>query len=269
MNAYDKNIALKNNLKNLGSLAVAFSGGIDSAFLLKTAYDVLGDNACAITVCSSVFSEREYNDAIEFAAKLGVRHIVLKADVFEVKGFSENPKDRCYFCKSYIFNTIIKTARENGFDFVADGSNVDDLGDYRPGMKAIKELNVMSPLMQVGMGKSDIRLLSKELGLPDWNKPSFACLASRFPYGQKITEEKLRMVEKAEQHLFDIGFKQVRVRNHGDIARIEVPSEDRNKFFNEKIMNEINDKFKEIGFAYTALDLKGYRTGSMNESIVK
>lgn len=267
MELHEKYHLLKENLKKMGSVAIAFSGGVDSTFLLKVAYDVLGNHAVAVTARSSTYPEREYREAVEFAKKLGVRHLVITSEELEIEGFSENPTNRCYFCKNELFTKIKEIAKQLNIHYVADGSNYDDLGDYRPGLQAVKELGVVSPFRDAGMTKEDIRKLSKELGLPTWNKQAFACLSSRFPYGQKITKEKLEMVDKAEQFLLDLGFQNVRVRHHGDIARIEVSPQERSKFFDLELMDKVYKAFKEIGFPYTALDLKGYRTGSMNETI--
>jgi uncharacterized protein len=269
MDAHEKFDKLKENLRAMGSLAVAFSGGVDSTFLVKTAYDVLGDRAVAVTARSSTYPEREFREAQKFAEKLGVRHVVIDSEELDIKGYADNPVNRCYYCKHELFEKVRGTAKECGVEYVADGSNQDDLGDYRPGMKAAEELKVVSPLKAVGMTKDDIRLLSKELGLPTWNKPAFACLASRFPYGQKITREKLQMVDRAEQFLLDHGFRQVRVRHLGDLARIEVGADERERFFSGEFMDRVYDEFRKIGFIYVALDLRGYRTGSMNEVIGK
>ncbi len=268
MNIYEKLEVLKNNLKSLGSLAVAFSGGVDSSFLLKVASDVLGENVLAVTARSSTFPEREYNEAVEFVKQYGIRHQTIVSEELEVEGFSDNPKNRCYLCKSELFAKIIDIAKENNIEYVTEGSNQDDLGDYRPGLQAIEELKVVSPLREAGLTKAEIRILSKELGLKTWNKPSFACLSSRFPYGEKITKEKLEMVDKAEQFLLDLDFKQVRVRHHGEVARIEVNEEEIVRLLDKEIRHKIQQRFKEIGFAYAALDLRGYRTGSMNETLV-
>ena len=194
--------------------------------------------------------------------------MVIVSEELDIDGFSRNPVNRYYYCKKELFSKIRDIAVENDIQYIADGSNVDDLGDYRPGMMAVKELEVVSPLREVGMTKEDIRILSMEMNLPTWDKPTFACLSSRFPYGQEITREKLEMVDKAEQFLLDEGYKQMRVRHHGEIARIEVPAAERLKFFDEELMERVYAEFKKIGFSYTALDLKGYRTGSMNETIL-
>lgn len=269
MEVYEKLEKLKLIIGKTKGMAVAFSGGVDSTFLLKVAHDVLNDGVVAVTARSSTYPEREFREAVNFAGNHGVRLVVITSEELEIEGFADNPVDRCYYCKHELFTKILEVAKGNGIKFVADGSNVDDLGDYRPGMKAVKELGVMSPLREAGMTKEDIRILSREMGLPTWDKPAFACLSSRFPYGHKITKEKLDMVDKAEQYLLNIGFKQVRVRHHGDIARIEVSGNERSKFFDSEMMDKVYNRFKEIGFAYAALDLKGYRTGSMNETILK
>lgn len=267
MNFDEKYELLKNDLKSLGSVVVAFSGGVDSTFLLKTAFDVIGDKVIAVTARSSTYPEREYKEAKEFTEKYGIKHIVIVSEELDVDGFSDNPINRCYLCKNELFHKIRDIANKNGIDHVAEGSNYDDLSDYRPGLKAVSEHKVISPLRRVQLTKEEIRLLSRDHNITTWNKPSFACLSSRFPYGHKITKEKLEMVDKAEQFLIDQGFCQIRVRHHGEIARIEVSLYEIEKFFDTKLMQVIYDKFKEIGFNYTALDLKGYRTGSMNETL--
>lgn len=267
--AHIKLNALKTRLQSLQTAALAFSGGVDSTFLLKVASEALGNNVIAVTARSSTYPEREYKEACEYVAAFGVKHIVIDSEELDIEGFADNPINRCYFCKNELFSKIRKVADQNGIKHVIDGCNSDDIGDYRPGMQAAMELGVISPLKEVGMSKEDIRLLSKDLGLPTWDKQAFACLSSRFPYGHKITKEKLDMVDRAEQLLLDLGFKNVRVRHHGDIARIEVAAHERMKFFNTDLMDSVNNKLKEIGFAYSALDLKGYRTGSMNEELLE
>lgn len=266
--------ALKNYFAQLESVAIAFSSGVDSTFMLKVAHDVLGDKAVAVTVRSNLFPARENSEASDFCKSQGIEHIFIDSDELEIPGFKENPKDRCYICKHAIFETIIAVAREHGLSYVCEGSNLDDNGDYRPGLKAIAELGVKSPLRECNLWKAEIRTISKELGLPTWNKPGFACLASRFVYGELITAQKLNLVEKAEQLLLDLGFVQERVRVHsfgtgesnGTIARIEVATEDFPKLLENR--QKIVSEFKTLGFNYVSMDLQGYRTGSMNETIV-
>jgi uncharacterized protein len=256
---------LKQILKEVESGAVAYSGGVDSTFLIKVAYDVLGDKVIAVTATSSTYPIREYNEAKKYIKKFGAKHITIESEELEIEGFAKNPVNRCYFCKTELFTKVRAEANKFGFKNVMDGSNFDDTSDFRPGMKAAKEQGVISPLKMAGLTKRDIRELSKQLNIPTWNKPSFACLSSRFPYGKEITVEKLTMVDKAEQFLMDMGFKQLRVRHHDEIARIEVDPDERVRFFDLEIMDKIGNEFKKIGFKYVTLDIIGYRTGSMNE----
>jgi uncharacterized protein len=258
---------LKKYLNNLGSVAVAFSSGVDSTFLLKVAKEVLGDKVIAVTAQSCSFPKRELNEAKAFCKQEGIRHFICDSEELEIEGFRQNPPNRCYLCKKELFETILKIAQENGIQYVVEGSNMDDNGDYRPGLKAIAELEIKSPLRVAELTKSEIRALSKEMGLPTWEKQSFACLASRFVYGETITEEKLSMVDKAEQLLLDRGFHQVRVRIHGTMARIEVMPEEFEKLVEQSMREEVVNAFKSYGFTYVTMDLSGYRMGSMNETL--
>lgn len=269
MDINEKYRRLQENLRKLGSVAIAFSSGVDSTFLLKTAHDVLGDRAIAVTASSCSFPARELNEAKKFCQENGITHIICESEELKIEGFRKNPVNRCYLCKHELFEKIWDIARKYQVEAVAEGSNMDDNGDYRPGLIAVKELNVRSPLREAGLYKEEIRELSKRLGLPTWNKQSFACLSSRFVYGETIDEKKLGMVDKAEQLLLDLGFHQVRVRVHGNLARIEVLPEELEKIMQAGIREQITEKFKEYGFAYVTLDLRGYRTGSMNETLIK
>lgn len=266
---HEKKQHLENYLRQLGSVAVAFSSGVDSTFLLKVAHDTLGDRAIALTARSHSFPRRELEEATAFCEGEKIAHIVVQTDELAIPGFRENPKNRCYLCKRALFSNMQKTAREHGFLFVAEGSNLDDDGDYRPGMIAIGELGIKSPLRQAQMTKEDIRRLSREMGLPTWDKPSFACLSTRFVYGEPITEEKLSMVERAEQRLFDLGFRQVRVRVHGQLARIEIDRSEFGRIVRPETGAALDEYFRSLGFMYVTLDLGGYQMGSMNRTLDK
>ena len=268
MSPHDKLRRLRENLRSRPNLAIAFSGGIDSAFLLKVAAETLGsERVLAITARAVNFPEWEDREADAFARSLSVRHMHLEFDILALPGFVENSPERCYHCKKALFEILRETALQNGVTSLADGANRDDVGDYRPGMRATRELGVLSPLLEADIGKADIRALAKEMGIEAWNKPSFACLASRIPYGQRITGKDLEMIGKAEQLFLDLGFRNVRVRRHGDLARVEVNPDDRVRFFDLELMDRVDAELRKIGFAYAALDLRGYRTGSMNETI--
>lgn len=264
---HEKKQHLEDYLRGLGSVVVAFSSGVDSTFLLKVAHNVLGDKAIAVTARSCSFPVRELNEAKAFCAANGIEHIIVESEELSIDGFSQNPKNRCYLCKKELFTKIRGIAEERGIPYIAEGSNTDDNGDYRPGLIAVAELEVKSPLREAKLSKAEIRELSKEMGLPTWDKQSFACLSSRFVYGETITEEKLSMVDKAEQKLLDLGFHQVRVRIHGNIARIEIDRSEFEKIIQPEISAELNAYFKELGFLYVTLDLGGYQMGSMNKTL--
>jgi uncharacterized protein len=264
-----KLLALKAYLNNLNSVAIAFSSGVDSTFLLKVAHDVLGDQIVAVTARSCSFPVRELKEAEEFCRKEGIRHIIVDSEELDIEGFRHNPRNRCYLCKHELFTKIIAIAQENHLAYVAEGSNMDDNGDYRPGLKAVAELHVVSPLRYVGLYKEEIRQLSKELGLTTWNKQSFACLSSRFVYGEEISPEKLSMVDKAEQLLLDLGFTQLRVRIHGTIARIEVGQDEILRLAAPEIRRQVSEALHGLGFSYVTLDMDGYQTGSMNRTLPK
>jgi pyridinium-3,5-biscarboxylic acid mononucleotide sulfurtransferase len=256
---------LKTIIKNTGGAVVAFSGGVDSTLLLKVAHDILGEKVLAITANSETYPKRELEAAKAFALSLGIRHIVIETLELEIDGFADNPPDRCYYCKHELFSKLTEIAKANGMEYVFDGSNYDDRNDHRPGMRAAKQLGVVSPLKQAGMTKDDIREISKEFGLSTWNKPSFACLSSRFPYGTKITPEKLVVIGEAEDFIRDLGFTELRVRHHDNIARIEIGKADLERII--PYADKIVEKVKSLGFLYVTLDLAGFKTGSMNYTL--
>ena len=255
------------SLKKLESAAVAFSAGTDSAFLLKTANKALGGNVLALTARSAVFPQSELDEAAAFCKSEGIRHVFVDIDVINVPGFAENPPDRCYICKKALFSRLKKCAEEFGMGTVLEGSNADDVKDYRPGMKAVKELGIKSPLIELGLTKDEIRLLSKDDGLSTWNKPSSPCLATRIAYGESITREKVLMVEKAELKLKELGFPKLRVRLRGKGAVIEVPSSDFSRMLDGETRENIVSYFSDLGFFYTSLDLAGFKSGSMNKEL--
>ena len=257
---------LRELIGRLDGAAVAFSGGVDSSFLCHAAAEVLGGRAVAVTIVSPMLPKREIDGAKAVARQIGIEHVLIEETEID-EAVAANPRERCYFCKKIEFGAIMGVARERGIGTVLDGSNLDDLRDYRPGLRALEELGVESPLREAGLRKAEIRELSRRFGLPTWDKPAFACLASRIPYGERIDRETLARVEGAEEALRAAGFRQFRVRSHGGIARIEVAPEERRRFFDEALLDGLSRSIKACGFLYAAFELEGYVMGSLNRAI--
>ena len=259
-----KSKKLSGDLSRMTSLLVAFSGGVDSTFLLAVAHEVMGDKVAAATAVSAIYSSGELEEAARFTREKGIRHFRIESDIVSLPEVAANNADRCYHCKKHICRALKEVAKEKRIANIAMAANMDDLEDYRPGMKAAEEEGILSPLLDAGLNKDEIRFLSKKMGLPSWDRQSMACLASRIPYGSPVTSEKLFMIDKAEQYLSEMNFRQYRVRHHGSLARIEVSASDIEKIAGEGFRNRIVEIFRKIGFDHVALDLEGYITGSLN-----
>ncbi len=261
-----KILRLKGLLQSKGKVLVAYSGGVDSSLLLKVAQQTLGEkNVLAVTALSPLYPERELRAAKRVAEEMGVRHLLIESNELEIPEFSKNPPDRCYYCKRKLFEELLHIAQKEEIPFVVEGSTLDDEQDHRPGKMAIQQLGICSPLKEAQFTKKEIRELSKRLGLITWDKPSFACLASRFPYGEEITEDGLKRVGEAEDFLLGLGFKQVRVRHYGNLARIEIYPEEMGRLMDEALREQVVNRLRTLGYKFVTLDLQGYRTGSMNE----
>jgi uncharacterized protein len=267
MKLIDKEHLLKSNLESMGSVLIAFSGGVDSMLVLAVAHAVLGKNVLAVTAQSPSLPNRELSATVDLAGQIGVEHLIIQTDEMSSPDYKKNPIDRCYYCKSELYGKLEKIAKDRNLNHIINGINLDDMGDHRPGIEAAQEADVKSPLRDAEFSKQDVRDLSLKLGLSIWDKPAMACLSSRIPYGQEVTEKKLSMIEQAEDVLLAMGFKNLRVRHHGEIARIEFSKEDISRFFSEGLADTVQRKFTDIGFGFTTVDIAGYKSGRLNDTI--
>ncbi len=256
-------------LSDYQKVIVAFSGGVDSTFLAEAAHHALGDNALAVTAISDSYPIREMKAAKDIAKQIGIRFETVHTEELDLEGYASNPTNRCFFCKTELFDKLRPIADKYDVGTIVYGAIPDDVGDHRPGMDAAKQMGIKAPLIDVDLTKAEIREISKAWDLPTWDKPAFACLSSRFPYGMRITRELLRQVDAAEQFLYDLGIRQFRVRHHGDLARIELDAEEIERLRIKSIRNQINNHYKTLGYEHITLDLQGYRSGSLNEGITK